>query len=141
MYLDVATTQPLPQVTSLPVTKPISRLSQVKLSQVALWARNARFKPQWTPSPLRIMPQVRTSVIPYPNQSTYLFVSSCLDRSKRNERPLPPRRLCHSRLWSQQSKQWFTSRISTVSPCLISNPYIMNVSRLTTFLPNQTKLY
>jgi len=139
MYLDIATTQPLPQVTSPPVMQPISPPSQDKPPQVVLWVRNARFKPQWTPSHLRIMPQVRTRVNPYTNQLIYLFLSSCLDRFKRNKRPLPPRRLCDSRLWSQQSKQWFTSRISTVSPCF--NPYIMNVSQLTTFPLNQSKLY
>ena len=124
-YSYVATTQPPPQVTLPAPHLQASRLSRDKASQDTLRARHARFNPQRTPSPLRIMPQVRAYAITYPNQLIYLFASSGLDGFKRDERPLPTRSTRDSRLWSHDPA-WFTSKylpdsfISTVSPCSIN---------------------
>ena len=110
MYLGIATTQAPHQAPPPPVVHPpTSRLSQGETPLVVLRARRARFNPQRTPCPLRIMPQVRTRVIPYLNHPIYLTPSSRFDGPKRDERPLPPRRTCHSGLWCQDSA-WFTSK-------------------------------
>ena len=125
MYSYVATTRPPPQVTPPIPHPPVSRLSRDKAPQDTLRARYARFNLQQTRCPSRILHQVRTRVIPFPKQSIYLFASSRLDRSKRDKRPLPPRRTRNSRLWSR-CPNWFTSKylpdsyIFTVSPCSIS---------------------
>ena len=147
MFLDVATTQPLQQVTSLSLATypPLSRLSREEVLQVILLVKHALSSLRRMQGPLRTLPRVCACVNFLPKPTNDIpFASSRLDRSKPDERHVSPRRTRGSRLWSQHSgcSAYKYLSGSTFLPCVdvqLFDP--LSSSRLLTSAPNKSKVY